>query len=348
MRYLPVVFTSLLALGFAASATAQAPKGSPKAQPAPPPAAEPETPEGPSFVSLAIPGLQIASHPNLAVEAIEVSIGIDRVSHTFRLQNKGSEELRLAASVALPDLSASSDGSEAYRLATDKPENPVGLTITANGAAVATNAVVRAYALNVDRAAELKSLNIPLMPFGPENDKALASIPADQHAKLVALGLVSPLDPQQPDAPAFPDWTLSVTYNWEQTLPAQKATVLVVSYKPITGSFDLTKDTASVLDDLKGDACLAPATIKTLKTRVQGKNTAAIPVTELAIASDSPTRWNENATATVSVNKPSADVIVAFCGMDAKSAGQPRVSGTAPNSDDSDSFRVLLIGAAAK
>lgn len=335
----------VLAVSLAPAAWAQTPKGAPKgAQPATP-APEPQVP---AYVALPAPALQIASHPDLVVEAIEIAIGIDRVTHTYRLRNKGSQELRLAASVQLPDFSASADGSEAYRVTTNNPNNPIGLAITVDGSPVTANVKASATALGIDRTAELKAMNVPLMPFGPEADKAIAGLSPEQNAKLVTLGLLSPPDPEQPDAPIIADWTLSVTYGWEQSLAPQKTTVAAISFRPISGSFELNKETASVLDEVKDDACLSPALIKTLKSRVQGKNAATIAVTELAIANEAPVRWTSVPETMVAVNKPAPEVTVAFCGMDQKSAAATRVTGKAPDSDSSDSFRVLFFGAAAR
>lgn len=348
MRRLASILLTGLVLGLPPAAWAQAPKGAAKSAPAPAPAAPEPVPQEPSYVAVPAPALQIASHPDLVIEAVDVAIGMDRVTHGYRLRNKGAQELRLAASVQLPAFSASLDGSEAYRVATNKPENPIDLTITADGAPVSASAKVTVFALGVDRTADVRSLNLPLMPYGPEVEKAIAGLTPDQSAKAVALGLLSPPDPEQPGVPPLADWTLSVVYGWEQTVAPQKTTAIAVSFRPISGSFELTRETASVLDEIKDEACLPPPVIKALKSRVQGKNAAPMPVTELAIANESPARWTPSPEASVAVAKPASDVTVAFCGMDQKSATTNRVTGKAPDPESSESFRVLLFGVAAK
>lgn len=348
MRRLASTLLTGLVLSLPAAAWAQAPKGAPKSAPAPAPAAPEPVPQAPSFVAVPVPGLQIASHSNLVIEAVEIAIGVDRVTHSYRLRNKGGEELRLAASIQLPAFAASLDGSEVYRVATNRPENPVDLTVTVDGAPVTASTKVTAFALGLDRTAELKSFNLPLMPYGPEVEKAIAGLTPDQSSKLVALGLLSPPDPEQPGVPPLADWTLSIVYGWEQTLPPQKTATLAVSFRPISGSFELNRETASVLDEIKDEACLPPPVIKALKSRVQGKNAVAMPVTELAIANESPARWTPSPEANVAVTKPASDVTVAFCGMDQKSATANRVTGKAPDPESNEAFRVLLFGAAAK
>src|SRR5205823_9345275 len=67
-------------------ALAQGPKG--KGPPPPPP-----PPPGPAYVPLSVPGLRIASHQDLAVEAIDIAVSATRMTYTYRLANKGSAEL---------------------------------------------------------------------------------------------------------------------------------------------------------------------------------------------------------------------------------------------------------------
>lgn len=333
----------------AGEALSQAPKAPPKPAPssaAPMPA--PAEAETPSYAALGVPGLQIASHADLVVEAIDVAVAVDRITYTYRLRNKGAQELRLAASLDMPALAASADGSETYRLPAADAENPIALTLTADGAPIAAKPVMRAVALSIDRAAELRAAGIPLLPFGAATDKALASLSAEQIAKLVSLGLVSPPEPDQPGLPLIADWSLTVTHTWEQVLAPQKAAVIAVSYKPIAGGFDLNKETAGVLDEIKDDTCLSAATIKTLKARIQGKPGTSIPVTEITIGNESPSRWIDSPAASVTIEKPAPDVVVASCLTDVKSSSSTRMTGTAPDADTADALRIVLIGAAVK
>lgn len=327
--------------GFAVHAQQKAP--SPAQAPAAAPAAEEGEVDAPTPVPLMMGGLNLASNPQLEVEAIDIVVGAAKVTQTYRIKNTGTAEVRAAASVAMPDLSASVDGTEEYRIDTSKPENPVGLTITAGGAPVTANVVVRAEALGLDRTADIRAAGLPLAPFGPESEKALKALKPEQLTKLGDMGLVSPPEPGQPDVETLADWTLAVTYGWDQMFTPGKSTDIVMTFTPSAARYPLTKESADALDAFKDDACLPAATIKTLKTRLAGKNPAPLSLTEIVLSADKPMRWRAAPSTVVSVDKPSADAIVAFCGADAKTAGQPRVSGKIEDEGGSE-LRVIVIG----
>ena len=107
--------------------------------------------------------------------------------------------------------------------------------------------------------------------------------------------------------------------------------------------YPLTKESGDALDAFKDDACLPATTIKTLKTKLAAKNAAPLSLTELVVSADKPMRWRAAPSTQVSVDKPAADAIVAFCGADAKTAGQPRVSGKIEDEGGSE-LRVIVIG----
>ena len=316
------------------------------AAPAPAPAAAPADDgevDAPTPVPLMVGGLNLASNPQLEVEAIDIVVGAAKVTQTYRIKNTGAAEVRAAASVAMPDLSASVDGTEEYRIDTSKPENPVGLTITAGGAPVAANVITRAEALGLDRTADIRAAGLPLAPFGPESEKALKALKPEQLTKLGDMGLVSPPEPGQPEVETIADWSLAVTYAWDQVFPPGKSTDIVLAYTPSAARYPLTKESGDALDAFKDDACLPATTIKTLKTKLAAKNAAPLSLTELVVSADKPMRWRAAPSTQVSVDKPAADAIVAFCGADAKTAGQPRVSGKIEDEGGSE-LRVIVIG----
>lgn len=294
----------------------------------------------PAQSSLIVGALQIGSANNLEVLGFDINVAADSVSYSYFLKNNGSAELSIAAAVSLPELQASSDRSETWVLAGSDPENPVGLTITAAGAAVTSAADVHAYALGVDRLAEIRASHLPLIPFGSETDKALAALAAEAADRLATLGVVSLRDPAKPGAMTA-DWSLDVVRNWRQVLPVGKTTPIVVKFVPVTARYDLAEDD---LDDMKDDVCLQPQVLKALESRL--KSNGVWKVTDLSLAADPPAHWIDSSAPTLAVRKPRPDAIVAFCGIDAKTANQPTVLGAAP--DYSDEIRIVIFEPAAK
>lgn len=307
------------------------------------PAAAP-APSAPAQSSLVVGALQIGSAATLEVAGVDINVSPDSVVYSYYFKNNGSADLRLTATLSLPSLQASADGSETWVLASSDPENPIGLTITAAGAPVSALADLHAYALGNDRLAELKSEHLPLIPFGPQADQAMASLSPETVDRLAAMGIVSPRDPAKPKEPVIPDWSLDVVRTWQQVLPPGKTTPVVIKFTPVKAQYTITKDDLEDLNDLGDDLCLKPPVLTTLQSRL--KSGGAWKVSDMSLADDAPARWVDSPNATLSVQKPKPDAIVAFCGLEEKTAAKPTVLGTAP--DDNDGIRILIFEPAGK
>jgi hypothetical protein len=300
------------------------------------------TAQSPDPSALSVGALRTGASPDLTIVGIDISVAGNSVVYSYYLQNTGTTELGLAATIALPELQASADGSETWVLSSNDAENPVGLSITAAGAPVTTTAQVRAEALDLDRTAAIKAEHLPLIPFGPAIDKALAALSPDVVRRLAAMGIVSPHDPNDPNEPVAAEWTLKAIHAWRLTLPPGKTTPVAVKFTPVVGRYKLAKGDQDSLDDMKDDVCLKLPALTALQTRL--KNGGAWQATELLVASDAPNGWNDSPNPTLSVQKPEPGSIVAFCGMDEKSAGKPVVLGTA--ADDSQDIRIVIFAPA--
>jgi Domain of unknown function (DUF4424) len=312
--------------------------------PAAAPAAPPETPSEPAEASLTVGALQIGSVANLEVAGFDINVTTNSVVYSYYFKNTGNADLTVAATISLPELNVSTDGSQTWTLAKNDPENFVDLSVTAGGSPVTTKAQVRANALGVDRLADIKAERLPAIPFGAEIDKALAALSPEAADRLAALGVVSPRDPTQPKAPLTADWSLDVVRVWQQALPAGKTTPIVVKFVPVAAHYHMIKGDEGDLNDVKDELCLKPPTLSALQARL--KNNGAWNVTDIALADDAPARWLDAPAATIAVQKPKPDAVVAFCGIDEKTAGKPTVLGVAP--DENEGIRVVIFEPAAK
>ena len=313
-------------------------------KPSRPPLSLRKTPTTPTEASLTVGALQVGSVSGLEVAGFDISVATNSVVYSYYFKNSGTADLTVAATLSLPELSASTDGTETWTLPKHDAENFVDLTITAAGAPVTAKTEVHANALGVDRLAEIKAEHLPLIPFGPEIDKALVALSPEAAERLAALGIISPRDLAQPKEPMTADWSLEVVRSWRQTLPAGKTTPIVVKFVPVTAHYRLVKGDEDDLNDVKDELCLKPPVLSALQARLKGNG--AWNVTDISLADDAPARWIDSPAATLSVQKPKPDAIVAFCGIDEKSAGKPTVLGTAP--DQNDGIRVVIFEPAAK
>jgi hypothetical protein len=309
--------------------------------------AAPPDERAPALAPLGVGPFHIASSADLDVEKIDVNVTRDAVAASYSLKNKGRATLDLAASFAISGLQAYADDGEPWNLPAATPENPIGLSIAADGAPMATRADIKAYALGVDRRPEIEAAHLPLLPFGPRTAQALARVGPGTQAELSSTGIVSPRDPQHPDRPVIADWTLSVVHSWRQPLPAGKTTTVAVKYAPLRAETRYRHADALDLEDLKDEACLTPSQIAAAEDELKGP-ASVLTVTEIALVNEPPTRWFESPAAGVSVTKPRPDAIVAFCGMDAATADQPVVRGAELGGADPRDFRILFIEPTSK
>jgi hypothetical protein len=330
--------STILCLGWIAAALAAWPALAQSTPPATTNADEPEQ------KSLTVGALQVGSANNLQVEGFDINAGIDSVAYSYFLKNTGPQALTLTAAVSLPELQASADRSEIWKLAANDPENPIGLAITVADTAVTTRTEVHAYALGIDRLSEIRAAHLPLIPFGPEIDKALGGLSADAADRLASFGIISVRDPEHPQEPMTADWSLDVVRSWSLALPPHKTTAIVVKFTPVVARYTEAKGDEDDIDDLRDDICLSPQTLNTLKARLKGNG--SWKATDMSLAADAPAHWIDSPNPSVTVRKPGPRAIVAFCGMDEKTAGQSTVLGTV--AEGNDTIRIVIFEPARK
>lgn len=330
--YLPLAAAIAL---FAAVSSLQAQQGQP------PQGQQPEE-EEPTPAPLTVSSMAIASDAMLAVSSMAVDVSVDRITYRYALRNKGPKLLSLAASVALPDLEVNNEGTTFFVLPASNPQNVVGLQVSADDKPVTTTPYLQAIALGIDRAADLKTANIPLIPFGEATEKALAAAKPETIETLGRLGLVTPRDPQQPQAPIIADWSLRVVHGWTQELKPNAETKVTVGFMPIRAVYTIDASAIAGFDSLKEQVCLTPVTINAVKALLRAKGATA-DVADITLSNDGPARWLGNPQATIAVRKPTPDAIVSFCGVDAASQGKPVVTGKLPSASESGGIRVLIF-----
>lgn len=301
-----------------------------------------EEEDQPTQAPLTLGSMAVASDSSLQVEGMAVDVALDHVSYAYKLRNKGKAALSLAASVALPDLEVNTETNNVYELPSSTAENPEKLEIKANDKAVATTPHLQAISLGIDRVAELKAEGMPLIPFGAATDKAIAAAKPEQLAKLQSLGLMTPRDPSQSDTPVIADWSLHVVHGFTLALEPDTVINVVVGFVPVKATYRVDAASLAGFSALKDQVCLTPPVMAAAKALLKTKGSIAV-VSDITLANDGPARWLDNPGATIAVSKPQPSSVVAFCGLDASSAGKPVVTGKMPGSDQTAGVRVLIF-----
>ena len=131
---------------------------------------------------------------------------------------------------------------------------------------------------------------------------------------------------------------------WRQVLPPGKTTPIVVKFIPVVAQYKLAKGDEQDIRDMNDDLCLKPQVLSVLQSRLNGGG--GWKVTDISLADEAPAHWVDSPNPTLSAQKPTPDAIVAFCGMDDKTASKSTVLGVAP--DDSEKIRIVIFEPAAK
>ncbi|HYA81447.1 MAG TPA: DUF4424 family protein [Methylocystis sp.] len=336
---------TLIAGALAFSSVAKAEPRKPQSAPAPPQATaaalNDQQSSEPEPSALAVGALETGVDPALSLVSMDISVSAGKIDYAYAFKNSASNTIEVNATVVMPSLTASDDGSEYWTLPAMDPENPVGLAVTVGEAPVAGKAHVHALALGLNRLSELEQAHLPLIPFGPDTDKALTALTPEAAARLMAQALISPRDPAHPEKPPIADWSLEVTRSFKLALPAGKTTMVRTSFAPIKAVYKMGKADADDLDDLKDDQCLSPRALSTLKARL--KAGGSFEVMELAVDGDTPTNWIDGPKVNVTVQKPKPESVAAFCGMNEKAVTSNVATGSPPEEAETSELQIMIF-----
>ena len=219
-------------------------------------------------------GLVFITSDDVSMDSEDLSVGPKQVKVVYEFTNHGETDQQALVAFPLPDITG--DGDFMVSIPTEDPDNIFGFKTTFDGQPVDSTLHQYAFAVGVDQSALLKSLNVPLTPFGDATLKALNALaPADQQ-NLIHLGMVIPMtydagNGEQTDY--TPIWTLRSTYTWEADFKAGQTVEVVHSYVPSVGGTVATTflvPPASATDEdrpkeYKDKYCTDDDLIKTLK-----------------------------------------------------------------------------------
>lgn len=270
-------------------------------------------------VNIGPSGLKLGGHPDFSVSSLDVKVAGDVATVTYGLRNKGAKDVALTGVFNMGDYTPIGT-TDTVLLPSEDPENPVKLTLTLDGAPLASTPQIRTYAIDTDETADLRAAGLPLIPFGPAYEKALAALSVDQADRLAAQGLLSVR--ANPPAKREAKWTLESRRALRLNLKAAKTTLLGASFTMTKARSKIGPADQSKIDDLKGTYCVNDKTRKAMSARLKAKGSWTM--TEYSTSLDGVVDGVDNPPGKFSVQKPGGpDTIVAFCGMNEKTAGGP-------------------------
>ena len=177
-------------------------------------------------------GLVFTHSDDIDMLSEDLFVSLDRIRVRYAFRNQTDRDVRVTVGFPLPDHDLRADfyGDTAY---------PTEFRTLVDGRPVATQVEYRALWQDVDHSDLLNRLGVPIM-YAEGGDiapieRALSALPAAERERLLALGLVEPLDENGDGRTLTPLWTVREIWHWEQVFPAGRDLRIEHSYRPGAG-----------------------------------------------------------------------------------------------------------------
>ena len=175
---------------------------------------------------LAAGGLVLTQNHSVEMVSEDLYVSTREVHVRYVFRNRTGRDVSTIVGFPLPDRTLPEFDADAT-------EWPTGFSTRVDGRPVALQVERRAMVGDVDHAALLTGLGVPLVEGGGGVEAALAALAPADRERLVALG-VARRPELVPDA-VMPAWTVRETWYWQQLFPAGRDVVVEHSYRPATG-----------------------------------------------------------------------------------------------------------------
>jgi hypothetical protein len=229
-----------------------------------------------SMSQLGTGGLVFLTSEDVSMDSEDLSVSPEQVKVVYHFTNTSDKDQHALVAFPLPDITG--DGDFTVAVPSEDADNIFGFSTTFDGQPVASTLHQYAFAAGIDRTDLLKSLDVPLVPFGTATVDALNALSDDDKANLVHLGLVIPIQYDNGNGwktDYTPIWTLRSTYSWEADFKAGATSEVVHTYTPsVGGTVAVTfLGPANEDEDRAGDYnqkyCTDDGLIKTLKKQLK-------------------------------------------------------------------------------
>jgi hypothetical protein len=184
-----------------------------------------------STAQLGTGGLIFLTNEDISMDSEDLSISQTEVKVVYEFTNKSEADQHVLVAFPLPDIQG--DGDFNVAIPTEDPDNLFGFTTTFDGKPVDVELHQYVFSAGVDRTELLKSLGVPLAPFGQATIEAINKLGKDDQQNLLHLGMVIPMtydagNGEQTDW--TPIWTLRSTYTCEADFKAGSTSEVVHTY----------------------------------------------------------------------------------------------------------------------
>lgn len=182
-------------------------------------------------------GLTFVESPDVSMESEALFISAKQVRVDYVFENSSDKDVETLVAFPMPDLPGHVEGDIA--IADSSNDNFLDFTVMQDGKPIAPTLQQRAIAASIDVTDDLKTRNIPLLPFAEGTYAALDKLPDEVKQDWLTRGLLFD-DVYDNDGNGMkhhmtPLWTLRSTYWWKTVFPAKAKVTVAHRYTPSVG-----------------------------------------------------------------------------------------------------------------
>lgn len=184
-----------------------------------------------SVATLGTGGLILVRAEMISMEKEDLFVSAEevRVSYVFRNNDKSDRTYLVA--FPMPQIDPQQYLESDISVPEPDKENFMNFAVTVDGVRIEPRLEMRALSGGLDVTDMVMALNLPLNPLAEETRKAVAAVPRDKLAELIAKGAVAVSEDS-----VSPAWSLKSTYYWQQNFPAKSPLAVTHTYTPAVGA----------------------------------------------------------------------------------------------------------------
>ena len=305
-------------------------------------------------MELKVGGLQFAKSADVSIESEDLAVTPETISIRYRLLNQSTKPVTLAMTFPMPDIDLA-DGDN-FAIPANNSVNFLAFETKVDGKPVTFTLSQRALVGDKDVSAQLRSLNLPILALGLQQDK-LADVAPAARDKLANDGLLVTIGQNEAGKPLYgPGWTVKTSAVRQQILQPNKPLLVEHRYKTSLGmSFDSVMRRGlrqnpgmkNEVERYRNDYCITDKFLADVDKIAGGNaaNTAKLQERRINYV----LKTGANALGPIKqfrlvVDSRKADRLVSFCGPNLKTLTPTTTEATTKDFTPDRDLKVLIVG----
>jgi hypothetical protein len=266
-------------------------------------------------------GLVFKQSDTVSILREDLFVSLNKITVGYRYKSADDKTQKVTIVFPMPSVDVDDGPGSIVEILPEgsPPENYMAFTASIDGKPVEVKPFARAFFGDTDLTAKLEAHGIPLHMMVDNKSEILAKLPQPLLDELYALGAIIKDDYQPPSY--FPVWQYQVAFEWEQEFKAGETRV-DISYVPLAGYPSDIGDSYETGERAKA-ACVDDTLLKTIAKRKAGGGYYEVATVGYVLTTAK--YWKGPiGEFNLTVEKPNADDLAAFCPLEAKKVSPTR------------------------